>query len=276
MTISTLPQKNISKFFFLWIALSATYYLALSVVANAVPKRIDWIVDSILPAAILIALGVSMNAIAKSTTTQTADELFKENMKFSIYGAVALVIIYMISTIVSPTIVTKDQLRNALDNAELTEAQRQEIITILETENFVSMEELQRIGLNDTQIDQVVSIVSNLGYIRESDVVGIVRTETANMATATAIAVESTCFIEASPEYASVGVRQSPNNNVDNAIAYLARGERVMAVGKTVVNGELWWKVKLSHGNGSVEGWVIDWPVDQSNEVACNNVPLQR
>jgi hypothetical protein len=276
INLTAIPKQNIYKFIVLWVLLSATYYLALGVVAQAIPKRIEWILDSILPASILVALAVSFMAIERSNQTETADDLFKGNAKFGLYGAVILVVIYMISTFVSPIIVTQNQLRDALNHAELTEIQKQEITKILENENVVTTEELQKIGLNNTQIEQVVNLVSKLGYVRQQEVVAIVRTETANMATATAIALQSTCYVEPKNQYASVSIRHEPKVNVDNAIAYLARGEKVKVIGQTMVGHDLWWKIELSHGVGSVQGWVTSWPVDMSNEVACNNVPVFR
>jgi len=259
MNLNKISSKNIIKFIVLWIILSGVYVVALSAAAQALPKGIEWMSELVFPLSLLFALIVSFVAISRGRENQTIDQAFKNSAIIGAYGAGVLVVIYMFTVFLIPAdAVTSSQLERALSGAGLTDAQRQEVLELLEQQDYVTTEELQQVGLTETQIEQIIEIV---------------RRETADVRPATQPDTDSLCYIGPKAQYASVTIRREPYTNYENAVGYLARGEQVKVIGYTFVDNSLWWKVEINHGIGTVQGWVIHWPVEVSSQTVCDNLP---
>ena len=258
INFNNISTKSIIKFVFLWLILSGIYVVALSAATQALPRRIGWATESIYPLSILFALIASFIAVYRGSENETIDQAFKSSALIGAFGAGVLVIVYMVSIFLFPSdVVTTNQLESALINAGLSEEQKQKVLKLLE-QDYVTTEELQNAGLNPTQIQQVIEII---------------KTGTPSITPAPEPIPDSMCYIRPMARYATVSIRREPDTSYENAVGYLARGENIRVIGLAYVGNDIWWKVEINHGVGSVEGWVIGWAVDTSNQDSCNKVP---
>jgi hypothetical protein len=256
--ITNISKNTISKFLILWAILGGVYYIALAVATDALPPRIQGLSNIVLPFSILFALFVAAIATSRSKEDETVNNVFQNNIQIGVYGAVVVILLYIASVIFYPSnVVTSDELADALNKAELTVEQKNQVLKLLQQQDYVTNKELQDVGLNDIQIEQVIKIV---------------KSETPSITPAPEPIPNSACYIQPQKKYATVSIRKAPDASYENAVGYLARGENIKVIGVALVGNDYWWKVDINHGIGSVEGWVIAWTVDINNPDACNQV----
>lgn len=258
-------KQIVIKFFALWVTLSTSYYIALAVATDALPSRVNWITDWVMPTSILVALGAALIATSHGRQVRTINQVVKHGAKIGAYGAGLIIVIFVLSVLLSPRdTISSGELLQALNDAPLTPAQKQEIIKVLEKQHYISEDELKGMGLNDIQIQQTIEIVKNeLSKV----------TPTPTLSDAELVS-NTSCYIEPKAGYTTVTIRQEPDTHYHNAIGYLARGEKVKVTGYAIINNqEGWWRVEINHGLNPVQGWVRDWPVAVNDQVQCNNVP---
>lgn len=262
------------RFLVIWIGSGVVYVMIYGLVSNAMPPRLDWISEYAMGIAFLAGFVTASISIREGSSQKTLRQiLFNDSIITLLVGA-TLFLAYLLSFMVAPErYVTQDRLQEILSTTGLSPAQVQQVRVMIDAQSAVSRDDLNNLGLTDTQRNQVWSILQANGYTTKEDVVKIVRTEAVSMVTQTAIAIAAACQV--TPEIGAVNVRRYPKPDGE-LIGALALGEEIHVIGSNGgrINQDLWWQVELNHGSKSVIGWVASWVVKEIHETECQRIPL--
>jgi hypothetical protein len=174
-----------------------------------------------------------------------------------------------------------------LQEFDLNPSQLTRLAEVLSEQGFVTSSDLEEIFSGETLQREVLEILKTNNYVTvqelseyttEEDVLAIVQAQGTAVAIqnaeATSAAQAIACYIEPVSGYNSVGIRSSPEVRDDNLMRVLYKGERMVAVGHNgrTVNVDRWWLVKFSDGTNEVFGWISSTAVKEISEHSCGLV----
>ena len=275
MTNQSQPKFRLVSFFSLWLISSTAYMIALGALMDTVPPRLEWISKIILPATLVMGFFAAVVSSKRNQGTATTIETIAKDGVVTIVGAAILIVLYAISIIVSPNVyATETEIATMLAETGLNPVQVYQIEQILLRQGYITLDDIKTIGLNPQQIRDMEDLLNEQGYVKNEQVVEIVKTQNALVATQTAVAKETTCFVEPELNYNTVAIRQSPSPDA-SYVGCLVQGENLHVIGHNGgrVNQDRWWLVEVKHGDSvTVYGWVASWVVKEINELECVKV----
>lgn len=272
MSNITQTKINYPQFFLRWLTMSTVYLVTMGGLMDTVPSRLDWISTFVFPAGIVVGLIGSLIAVKQQKATDTTKDTLLKDGVITLVSTAVLIVLYFISIVTTPNIyVTESKLTSLLDKIGLNVTQITQIEQIISSKGYISSDDLDSISLNEVQKKEVLTILDGAGFVNESEVIIIMATQDALIATQTAIANTFLCHIEAETGYNTISIRSSPSSD-SNPIGYLVSGERLLVIGHDGkrINQDRWWLVEYGHDENSIKcGWIASWLVKEINEVEC-------
>lgn len=140
----------------------------------------------------------------------------------------------------------------------------------LQSNHYITEEDLSSAGLNPSQLKEVWQLLSAAGFDSE-DNISLVLTSEAIAATSTA---ENYCYLTPLGLYHNVAIRLTPTTDEDNTIYFLYSGERVRAIAYSggIASQDKWWLVSFDSGFEETTGWINSSAVEEINKQACLNL----
>lgn len=161
------------------------YTIGLGAIADVVPTRLQWITEAVFP--ISLVFGILTAAISTILSKNSVPSLkaIVNSTFITLGGFVVLFVLYFMSFLFNPTNYVSEE---ELKKMGLTETQAQQVKKLIEDEGFVTPEEMEQMGLSPKQKGEVVAYIKTQGYVTEEDVVKIIATQKSIDATQAAIA----------------------------------------------------------------------------------------
>ena len=264
----------LANFLFFWSANTVVYISAFGGLMDILPPRLDWISNVAFPLCVVGGFISSFVATNKTKDIIPSVEAVVKSAFVTFYGLLTLVTLYTLSFALAPTrYVTIEQFANA----GLTAQQATEVQQILNSKGYISLSDLDTLNLSPLQKTSVKRILDDLGYVTVDDVEiiskNIAQTQIAIVATQTAIAKITQCYITPESGFANVAIRLSPSDKSDYGGAF-SQGQKLYVVGHNGgrVNQDRWWLVEIGDKSDKKYGWVASWVVTEINESECVKV----
>lgn len=237
--------------------------------AGIVPAGLRPLFNYPIPAALILSVLTTGMGLA---LRRSAAEARNWAIGLAIVGALGITILAVFGALV----IDEDQfadrasfetLRTSFEEMNLSEAQIAQLDVILSGRRYVTATDLTGLSLTDAQRQEVVSLLGESGFVTEQDVIAIIDAQAAKRLT-------ETCFITPLADYSSVSVRQSPEVADDNFIRGLYRGEQMEVIGHNggTVDGSRWWLVAYGPEESPIFGWVSSSVVGEVNPGVCSGL----
>lgn len=259
------------NFLFFWSANIAVYVSVFGGLMDVLPPRLDWISNIAFPLCVVAGFISSLIATNKTKDIIPSVEAVVKSAFVTLFGLLALVTLYTASFALAPTrYVTIEQ----FENAGLTAQQATQVQQILNSKGFISLSDLDTLNLTPIQQGSVKRILDDLGYATVDDVKiisqDIAQTQIAIVATQTAIAKITQCYVTPEDGFANVAIRISPSDKSDYVGAF-SQDQKLYVVGHNGgrVNQDRWWLVEIGDKSDKKYGWVASWVVTETNESEC-------
>lgn len=267
-------ESPVVNFLLFWAANVAVYISVFGGLMDVLPPRLDWLTNVAFPACVVGGFISSAIAIRRTKDILPSIEAVVKSAIITLLGMLVLVTLYTASFAFSPTrYVTLEQ----FESAGLTAQQATQIQKILDAKGYISLSELETLNLSPVQQSAVKRLLDDLGYATVDDVekisANIAKTQIALVATQTAVAKFTQCYITPENGYANVAIRLSPSEKSDYVGAF-AQGQNLYVIGHNGgrVNQDRWWLVEIGNEPTKKYGWVASWVVTEINESECLKV----
>lgn len=272
--MSKTMENPIINFLIFWSANVAVYISVFGGLMDVLPPRLAWVSNIAFPACVICGFISSAIAIYNTKDKLPSVEAIVKTAVITLVGMLALVSLYTASFAFSPTkYVTLDQ----FENAGLTTQQATQIQQILDAKGYIALSDLGTLELSPSQQISVKKLLDNMGYATIDDVKTIslnaAQTQIALVATQTAIAKLTQCYITPEIGFANVAIRLSPSDKSDYVGAF-SQGQKLYVIGHNGgrINQDRWWLVKIGDDSDKQFGWVASWVVTEINEMECIKV----
>jgi hypothetical protein len=264
-------KTAVLNFFLFWVANAIVYMTVVGGIIDMMPPRLNWISNVAFPICILAGLVTSVIAVYKAHGVLLSLQEVAKSWFVTLVGLLVLIALYTLSFAFSPTIyVTMDQ----FETAGLTPTQLAQIQQFVTEKGYVSLSDLDHLNLTSEQKTVVTQLIVDLGFTTREDAAHIAQTEIAIVATQTAVARLSTCYITPELGLSTVAVRKAPSVN-EAFLGAFSQGQRLHVIGHSGgrMNQDRWWLVEFA-GNESDNryGWVSSAVVTEIDEEACIKV----
>lgn len=259
--------------FLLFLAVNIIVYVTtLGELTNVLPPRLEWVLNSILPACILGGLITSLISLGKTKEVIPSLEAIKTSGFITLFGLLVLIALYAMSFVIKPTkYITADEFAKA----GLNESQILQIQEILKSQGYVSINDLNSINLTVEQKIAINKMLHDLGYVTQGDVEEIskntAQTQIALVSTQTATAKLTSCYITPEDGTGTVAVRILASYKSDY-LGAISEGQKLHVIGHNGgrMNQDRWWLVEFGdNDNNKQYGWVASWVVKEINESEC-------
>lgn len=267
-------ESPVVSFLLFWSANVWVYVSVFGGLMDVLPPRLDWITDIAFPACIVGGFISSAIAINRTKDIIPSVEAVVKAAIVTLFGMLVLVTLYTASFAFSPTkYVTLEQ----FESAGLTTQQATQIQKILDAKGYITLSELETLDLSPVQQSAVKKLLDDLGYVTADDAEkiseSIAKTQIALVATQTAVAKITRCYITPESWYANVAIRLSPSDKSDY-VGSFAQGQNLYVIGHNGgrINQDRWWLVEVGNEPNKKYGWVASWVVTEINEMECVKV----
>lgn len=271
-TIFTRTFKSpVVNFFLFWSANIFVYISVFGALVDVLPPRLEWITNFIFPLCIFGGFVTSIIGVRKAKGKLPSVEAVVNAGLTTLMGLFVMVTIYTASFAIKPTqYITVDQ----FESAGLTPNQVAQLQNYLDRQGYITSQDLENINLNAEQKTKVTNILKELGFPTVAEVEFIAQTQIALVATQTAVAKATSCYITPEGGYSTVAVRSSPSDTSEMVGAF-AEEQRLYVTGHNGgrTNQDRWWLVEFyNDGTNKTYGWVASWVVIEINESECVKV----
>ena len=254
-------------FLSLWLINFMVYIVTLGAIFQFIPSELEWITKAIFYACIFVSFIASAYSIYKH---KSEDKYFEapiaiaDALKVTIIGTVVIIILYATSFFFSPPhYVTQSELSDTVSDL------RKEFLTI---------------GLNDTQITQILELLRDGKYVTEdelpdgltaqqkTEVMQIVNSSIQTFVTTLTAIPKTSCYLTLKDTAESVYIREKATKS-SKVVDYLEINDVAEVLG---TDGSYpytrWWYITVTHRGQTNKGWIIsDW-VELKNEKDCSQI----
>ena len=243
------------------------YIVTLGAIFQFIPSELEWITKATFYACIFTSFIASAYSINKHKSEGKYFETpiaIGDSLKVTVIGIAIIIILYASSFFFSPPhYVTQSELSDKISSL------RKEFLTI---------------GLNDTQITQILKLLRDGGYVTENELpdglTELQKTEVMQIinssnqilsATLTAIP-KSSCYLTLKDISESVYIRDKATKS-SRVVDYLEINDVAVVLGHDggyPNNG--WWNIEVTHHGQTNKGWIISNWVELKNEEDCSQI----
>ncbi len=264
---SLFGETPAAHFLSFWVMNFMIYIVTLGAIFQFVPSQLEWI-NKLIFYGCMIA---SCFASAYSTwATKDKGEEYRiplaiiDSLKVTVIGVVVMMVLYAVFFYFNPTIYvpwneyneTVGDLRNEFRTMDLNDTQINQIFSLLRDGGYVTEDELPE-GLTEQQKNEVLEIIN-------SSIQSFAATLTAMPKTS--------CYLTLQDTAESVYIRDKANKSSGKIIDYLNINDVALVLGHDGYPADGWWYIEVTHREKTIKGWIAGKWVKLQNEENCSQV----